>query len=82
MERTPRNFLRAKLITEYYTKVFDLDIEYDKYMFHIYNLAEMLSIYESMSDNLVEVMGRKDGFFDEVKEFEPYFYQLRDQING
>lgn len=69
MNIQPRAFLLAKQSTDYFLKVFDVEIEDELYKFHIYNLAVILNMQVTGSDKMIEHMANRDNFREEIETF-------------
>ena len=69
MDIQPRAFLHAKQSIDYFTKVFEIDLDEDLYKFHIYNLAVVLNMQVVASDGLIDRMAAKDNFLDIINDF-------------
>lgn len=76
MDISNRSFVLAKQATDYWMNVASIDLDHDTYMIQIYNLATILEIPSCGSDGLIDAIGEKDDFLNNIRSYEETWRQV------
>jgi hypothetical protein len=80
MDIKPMDFLLARQAVDYSLQVFGIDIEEQLYMFHIYNLALILSLRTGRPESVQELLVQQDQkFLEKISAFSKTFWAMKNQ---
>lgn len=72
MDAQPVDFLLAKQAVDYFVKANGLNLSEEHYKFHVYNLAQLMSV-----DHLTE----DDDFVKDMVAFKSRYWSMMDEIH-
>jgi hypothetical protein len=62
-------------------KIDGLDLAEEHYKFHVYNLAQMMSMTTNFSEGMIDHLAKRDNFVEEMEVFKEEFWSMMELIN-